>query len=287
MGWGLRLSDTTVRKFAELPTYCQRQKCSPGNVVSGSIRFTQIIPGVRWRGGVKWEWGRWKWRFSLHSFTVFRTLYIHGHTTAFMWYDCQWPWAYFKVIGLFRIKFLKNGVWYGKSYYRLLIGNRTLAFDWCHFWWPWSTFDGQEWTDKYTYCHQPLLSPVFCPVASNCQRCCPKKEGTAVIFASFYVHSHTPLNPIHDYHKTWNKTCKTCTSLAIYRTCAYNFMQELATGWASHSVTSSRWYQPLADWALLLDWQAWNVAPPISLQFVTFIEVVIRLQLNCNLQILS
>ena len=28
----------------------------------------------------------------------------------------------------------KNGVRYGKGYYRLLIGNHTLAFDWCHFW---------------------------------------------------------------------------------------------------------------------------------------------------------
>jgi len=36
----------------------------------------------------------------------------------------------------------KNGVWYGKSYYRQLIGNHTLAFDWCHFWWPWSSFEG-------------------------------------------------------------------------------------------------------------------------------------------------
>jgi len=39
MGWRLRLSDKTVRKFAELPIYCQRQQCSPENVVSGSIRF--------------------------------------------------------------------------------------------------------------------------------------------------------------------------------------------------------------------------------------------------------
>jgi len=76
------------------------------------------------------------------SFTVLRTFYIHVRTTAFMWYDCQWPWAYFKVIGLFHIKFVKNAVWYGKSYYRLLIGNHTLAFDWCHFWWPWSTMEG-------------------------------------------------------------------------------------------------------------------------------------------------
>jgi len=53
-----------------IPIYYRRQKCSPGNVVSGSIRFMQIFPGVRWRGGVKWEWGSWKCRFSLHSFTV-------------------------------------------------------------------------------------------------------------------------------------------------------------------------------------------------------------------------
>jgi len=83
-------------------------------------------------------------RFSLHSFTVFRTFYIHGHTTAFRWYNCQWPWANFKVIGLFHIKFLNSGVWYGKIYYRQLIGNLTLAFNWCHFWWPWSTFEVQR-----------------------------------------------------------------------------------------------------------------------------------------------
>ena len=34
-------------------TYCQRQKCCPGNVVSGSIWFMQIFAGVPWRGGVK------------------------------------------------------------------------------------------------------------------------------------------------------------------------------------------------------------------------------------------
>jgi len=102
----------------------------------------QIFLGVRWRGGVKWVCGRRKWRFSVHSVTIFRTFYIHGHSTAFRWYDCQWPWAYFKVIGLFHIKFLKNGVCYGKSYYRQLIGNHTLAFDWWHFWWPWSAFEG-------------------------------------------------------------------------------------------------------------------------------------------------
>jgi len=53
MSWRLRLSDKTVRKLAGQPIYCQRQKCSPGNVVSGGIRFMQIFAGVRCRGGVK------------------------------------------------------------------------------------------------------------------------------------------------------------------------------------------------------------------------------------------
>jgi len=56
--------------------------------------------------------------------------------------ECRWPWRYFKLIRLFHIKFLKNGAWYGKSYYGLLIGNHTLAFDWCYFWWLWMIFEG-------------------------------------------------------------------------------------------------------------------------------------------------
>ena len=51
--------------------YCQRQKCSPGNVVSGSIRFMQIFLGDPCTGGITWEWGGRKWRFSF-----FRSLYL-------------------------------------------------------------------------------------------------------------------------------------------------------------------------------------------------------------------
>ena len=111
------------------------------NVVSGSIWFMQIFAGVFWGGGVNRECGRWKWRFLLLSFTVFRAFYIHGHTTAFTWCDCRWPWRYFKATRLFHIKFLKNGAWYGKIYYRLLIRNHSVAFDWCHFWWLWMIFE--------------------------------------------------------------------------------------------------------------------------------------------------
>jgi len=46
MGWRLQLWYKTVRKFSELPIYCQRQKFSPGNAVSGSIRSMQIFPGA-------------------------------------------------------------------------------------------------------------------------------------------------------------------------------------------------------------------------------------------------
>ena len=76
-----------------------------------------------------------------------------------------WPHDSFQVIqlsmtfGIFQghwtvyIKFLKIGVWYGKSYYRQLIGNHTLDFDWCHFWWPWSTFEGHFSLDCYFHVH--------------------------------------------------------------------------------------------------------------------------------------
>jgi len=50
MRWRLRLLDKTVRKFAELPIYCQGQKCSPGNVVSGCIRFMHIFAGFAGEG---------------------------------------------------------------------------------------------------------------------------------------------------------------------------------------------------------------------------------------------
>jgi len=88
MGWRLRLSDKTVRKFAELPIHCQRQKCSPWNVVSGSIRFMQIFVGVRWReasieNGVV-ENGDFRFIRSLSSehFTYMATRQLSGDATV-------------------------------------------------------------------------------------------------------------------------------------------------------------------------------------------------------------
>jgi len=70
MSWRFWVSGKTVRKFEELPIYYQRQNCSPGNLVSSNVRFMWIFEGVCWKGGVKWVWGRRKWRFSLLSLAI-------------------------------------------------------------------------------------------------------------------------------------------------------------------------------------------------------------------------
>jgi len=52
------------------------------------------------------------------------------------------PGHIWRSLDCFTSNFSKTSVWYGKSYYRQLIGSHTLAFNWCHFWWPWSIFEG-------------------------------------------------------------------------------------------------------------------------------------------------
>ena len=101
------------------------------------------------------------------DFRFFRSLswkhftYMDIRSTAFTWCDCWRPWKYFKVIKLFHIKFLINGALYGKSYYKVLIGNHTLAFDWCHFWWPWSTFEGHFSLSCHFHVHFGNLWQAF------------------------------------------------------------------------------------------------------------------------------
>jgi len=70
-------------------------------------------------------------------------LLIWNQTSAFRWYECRWPWRYFKVIRLFHSKFLANAALYGKTYYRVRWGNHAVAVDWCHFWQLWNTFEGR------------------------------------------------------------------------------------------------------------------------------------------------
>ena len=51
------VSEPTTKMCMKIDPYYQRQKCSPGILVSSKISFMQTFAGVRWRGGVKWEWG--------------------------------------------------------------------------------------------------------------------------------------------------------------------------------------------------------------------------------------
>ena len=59
------------------------------------------------------------WNFRKKSHESFQMIRAYVH--------CRWPWRYFKVIRLFHIKFLVNGALYGKSCYRVLIGNHTVV----------------------------------------------------------------------------------------------------------------------------------------------------------------
>jgi len=52
-----RVWEDTTAKRMQIDPYCQRRKCSPGNVVSGDIRVMQIFAGVREIWGVKQESG--------------------------------------------------------------------------------------------------------------------------------------------------------------------------------------------------------------------------------------
>jgi len=49
--------EPTTKICMKIDPYYQRQKCSPGILVSSRVSFMWIFAGVRWRGGVKWEWG--------------------------------------------------------------------------------------------------------------------------------------------------------------------------------------------------------------------------------------
>jgi len=136
MVWRLRLSDKTFRKFAELPIYCQRQKCSPGNVVSGSIRYADIRGGFAGNGAsnetVVIENGDFRFIRSLSSqhFTYMATRQLSGDTTVNDIGHIS------RSLDCFTSNFSKTVtrcVIRQKLLYRQLIGNHTLALDWCHF----------------------------------------------------------------------------------------------------------------------------------------------------------
>jgi len=93
-------SDKTVRKVEELPIHCQRQDCSPGNLVSSNVRFIWIFMGVCGRGGVIWVWGVINGDFRFFHSLYLPNLHIHGHNyyivlcsplVALHWHQNGWP----------------------------------------------------------------------------------------------------------------------------------------------------------------------------------------------------
>ena len=58
------LSEPTTNIQMNIDPYYQRQKCSPRIAVSTEVKFVRIFLGVRWGGGVKWEWVGFFLRFS-------------------------------------------------------------------------------------------------------------------------------------------------------------------------------------------------------------------------------
>jgi len=65
-----RVSEPTTKISMKIDPYYQRQKCSPGILVSSKVSFMRLFTRVRWTGGVKWEWGGRKWRFLLLSLAI-------------------------------------------------------------------------------------------------------------------------------------------------------------------------------------------------------------------------
>jgi len=107
MSWHFWLSDKTIRKFAELPTYYQRQKCSPGILFASKVRFICIFMGFAGVEGASNESGV----VVNGNFRFFRSLYlpnlhiqdIQGHhyymyivpwspLVALRWHRNRWPW---------------------------------------------------------------------------------------------------------------------------------------------------------------------------------------------------
>ena len=64
------VSEPTTKICMKIDPYYPQQKCSPRILVSSKVSFMRIFAGVRWTGGVKWQWGGRKWRFSHLSLAI-------------------------------------------------------------------------------------------------------------------------------------------------------------------------------------------------------------------------
>jgi len=59
------LSEPITKIWMNIDPYYQRLKCSAETLICEDIRVIPIFVGVRWKGGIKWEWCRRKLPFLL------------------------------------------------------------------------------------------------------------------------------------------------------------------------------------------------------------------------------
>ena len=71
--------EQTVRKFEELPIYCQRQNYSPGILVSSKVRFMWIFPGFASEGASNESGVVVNGDFRLFRSLHLPNLHIQGH----------------------------------------------------------------------------------------------------------------------------------------------------------------------------------------------------------------
>jgi len=91
------------------------------------------------------------YRFSGRLTSLWCRLLVHVWRVTRCHFERPWtiPNLVFKVTPFFDVEYLTNGYRYGRSYYRIRIGNRIQAFEWHHFRWPSATCKPDF---KVTYC---------------------------------------------------------------------------------------------------------------------------------------
>jgi len=101
MIWRFWLSNKTVRKFEELPIYCQRQNCSPGILVSSRVWFMWIFAGVWWKGASNdsgvvqngdFRFFRSLYLPNLHIQVYNYYIVLCSPLVALHWRRNGWPW---------------------------------------------------------------------------------------------------------------------------------------------------------------------------------------------------
>ena len=88
-------SEPATKTWMKINPYCQRQKCSQGNLVSRKVSFMRIFEGIRWRVGRKMRVGWSKiaifasfacYIFQTFTSNIYYTGLLCSPLVALQWY---------------------------------------------------------------------------------------------------------------------------------------------------------------------------------------------------------